>query len=171
MNVSTLVALAGAIGGLVAAAIALYLARQQRKKLVVDTDQTVVTTAVDMAERLTATASSLVGPLQQQLTLAQQETAAMRERIAALEVKADRASREYQDCRERELRAMANERRLAEELSSVRSYLKVRRDDDLLPTKDPVPAPPRREVWTEEQRAAYRAQQAAGGVKREPPPA
>lgn len=133
------------------------MARAQRRRLAADTDSTVVGTAIDMAERLTATAGSLVGPLQVQLAQAQQDLTVMRERIATLEARAEQSSREYADCREREARTMARERSLQEEIVALRGFVRARRSEDLFP--EPGARPPRREVWTEEQRAAHRAQQ------------
>lgn len=164
VDATTVIALAGGAAGLGGMAVQMYKARQEKRQLSAGTDQTVVGTAVDMAERLTATASSLLGPLQAQLQSAQAEVAGLRERMASLEAKFETTTREYEEAKHREHETADRARRLQRELEQLTAYFRtsvpdaerflagLRRQDDGPSYK----APPRDRIWTEEEREEYR---------------
>lgn len=88
--------------GAMTGGVALYRARAEKRRTEAETGGTVVSTAVDMAERLTNVASNLITPLQAQLSFAHDEIAKLRDRLVALEVRADRAEGLERECLERE---------------------------------------------------------------------
>ena len=171
-NVTTLIAIIGGLAGLITGAVQIYKARQEKRRVEVGTDQIMVSTAVDMAERLTATASGLLGPLQQQLQQAQAEVTGLRERMARLEAQFETTTREYHEAQQREREAAARAERLRDELEQITRYLRTvvpdadkflsqfrRADDD---RSAPYKAPPRDRVWTEEERLEYRRRKGLG---------
>lgn len=154
MDATTIVALAGGAAGLMTAAVALYRANTEKRKTAAETEGTVVDTAVNMAERLTTVAGSLVGPLQAQLQIAQADLTQTRERVASLETKSNQLDASYRDCRRREAEAIKRAEILGGELDALKSFLQIRRVSDLEhPGEDPRP---RTELWSEERRQAYR---------------
>lgn len=93
------------LGGVLTAIVALLRLGSERRHTDATTDSTIVQSAVEMAERLSGVASSLVVPLREQLTDAQTELGTLRERIARLEGDIERVTADYQLTltREREL--------------------------------------------------------------------
>lgn len=160
LDATTIVALCGGAAGLATAAVGIYRARSEKTKTLAETEGSIVGTAVTMAERLTGVASSLIGPLQAQLQVAQGDLARTRERVAALEAQTGKLDESYKDCRRREREAIQRATTLANELEALRGFLQARRAGDL--DDDSPDRMPRRDLWSEERREAYRRAVRAG---------
>lgn len=116
MDDATLVASVVATSGFVTAAVTAYRARAERSKTQSEASGNVVTTAVEMAERLTTVAGSLITPLQAQLSDAAKEIELLKERLTRVE-DAEEA------CRTREIE-------LRRELIALQAQIGGRRKED-----------------------------------------